>query len=475
MTRVSHLPVPIHKRTEDQRKARLLHILLAAFGTFAAGGVIVGLIRSLSPMIVGAGSALLLILALCYWLSRRGHLRLASVLFLGGWVVLIIGSLLTPGVPPMMFLFMPCILFPATIAAGTLFTPRSPFVVATVSTVLLLIVVALRGGWSVADLPETEANEAFYLSIPLLINYALATISWLFGRDVLYATMRSRKDAEALAVQLATNQSLMVEIAEAAARLAPTAEQLAVTMQQMNSSAEQVAATAGQMAQGATTQARQAEQASYSTAQLVTATFQIANNARQAVVASTQAQELVQNTAQVIKALEIRLGEIEQVVALVEKIADQTNLLALNASIEAARAGEHGAGFAVVADEVRRLAGRSTASGEKIAALSQEIGSRLKDVLAAMEEAQEGSAHTVSLTQEVGAATDEQERASEIMVSAINEMATVAEESASASEEIAASTEEQVASLEQMANTAQVLAELACSLQQALGEQKENK
>jgi len=462
------LPVRTYEQTEYQRKARLLHILLAAFGAFVAVGLIVALVRSLSPIVISIQSTLLLGLALCYGLSRWGRLRLASILFLGGWVVLVTGMLLVPGVAPMMFLIIPYILCPAIIAAGALFMPRSTFVVATAIAVLLLSAVALRGGWSAADLPQTEGNEALYLSIPLLMNYVLATFSWLFGRDMMQAMRQSEEDAGALATQLATNQSLLDEIAEAAARLAPTAEQLAATMDQMNAAAEQIAVTASQVSQGAASQAHRAEEASYSMAQLVAATFQIANSVRQANCASAQAQALVQNSAQVVKALGDKLVEIERVVTLVEKTAGRTNLLALNASIEAARAGEHGAGFAVVADEVRRLAEHSASSVGEIAALSPEIGECLREVLTAMEEAQKGAAHTVSLAEGVGAATEEQERATEVVVEAVNEVVSVAEESAAASEEIAASIKEQVASIEQVADSAQVLAALAASLQQTL-------
>ena len=54
-----------------------------------------------------------------------------------------------------------------------------------------------------------------------------------------------------------------------------------------------------------------------------------------------------------------RIGEIGNILNVIDDVAEQTNLLALNAAIIAAQAGEHGKGFAVVADEIKDLAERS--------------------------------------------------------------------------------------------------------------------
>lgn len=78
-----------------------------------------------------------------------------------------------------------------------------------------------------------------------------------------------------------------------------------------------------------------------------------------------------------IKSLYEKSGEIEQIVALITRIASQTNLLAMNASIEAARAGEHGRTFTVVADEVKKLSTQTSNSASNIKALVDNIQSEI--------------------------------------------------------------------------------------------------
>ena len=58
---------------------------------------------------------------------------------------------------------------------------------------------------------------------------------------------------------------------------------------------------------------------------------------------------------------------INDVIAVISRIAAQTNLLALNATIEAARAGEVGRGFAVVAQEVKDLARETAVATQRVA------------------------------------------------------------------------------------------------------------
>ncbi|MEA3349030.1 MAG: hypothetical protein U9Q82_00250, partial [Chloroflexota bacterium] len=128
--------------SEHQRKSHILRILLFSFGTFVAIGVVLSIIRSLSLALIGTQIALLLLLAMSYNMLRLGKLRLASIIFLVGWVLSVVGSLLPPCVPPLLFLIIPYILTPAVIASGMLITPRTSLLAATVTTILVLITIA---------------------------------------------------------------------------------------------------------------------------------------------------------------------------------------------------------------------------------------------------------------------------------------------------------------------------------------------
>ena len=83
--------------------------------------------------------------------------------------------------------------------------------------------------------------------------------------------------------------------------------------------------------------------------------------------------------------LNVKAGNINQVVFTITKVADQTNLLSLNAAIEAEKAGEYGRGFAVVASEIRRLADQTAVATYDIELMVKEIQSAVSSGVMGMD------------------------------------------------------------------------------------------
>ncbi len=68
-----------------------------------------------------------------------------------------------------------------------------------------------------------------------------------------------------------------------------------------------------------------------------------------------------------------KLGEVKEVVTIINNVANKTNLLSMNAAIESAHAGEAGKGFGVVASEIRALAEATQKNSVRIADVIQNI------------------------------------------------------------------------------------------------------
>lgn len=79
--------------------------------------------------------------------------------------------------------------------------------------------------------------------------------------------------------------------------------------------------------------------------------------------------------------LNLRCGQIEEILTGIKAISRKTNILALNASIEAARAGVHGKGFSVVASNIEALAATTVQSVFDIEGLLQGMKADTSDMV----------------------------------------------------------------------------------------------
>ena len=139
----------------------------------------------------------------------------------------------------------------------------------------------------------------------------------------------------------------------------------------------------------------------------------------------------------VLKGLDSRSMEINNIVGVIKDVSDQTNLLALNAAIEAARAGEQGRGFAVVADEVRKLAERTGGSTVEIGNMIQLIQEETKSAVSSMESAVQQVHDGVGKSRALSQSIEQIEKNAREVKQALGSIASATAEQSAASHEIA--------------------------------------
>lgn len=200
-------------------------------------------------------------------------------------------------------------------------------------------------------------------------------------------------------------------------------------------------------------------------------------------------QQSIMDSNNVIESLANQVGDVDNILKVVNSISEQTNLLALNAAIEAARAGDHGKGFAVVADEVRKLAEQSLQSTKSISdilsSIKQDTKKTVENMAIVLDEANKGLTSTNSsadkfneiyvgttnvapLITQMAQTVEEMNTNLQEFVANADSILNIAINNAANSEEVSASTEQQMNATMYMQQSAEALANVASDLNDVL-------
>ena len=224
--------------------------------------------------------------------------------------------------------------------------------------------------------------------------------------------------------------------------------------QQLRAASEELATTTGEQSAAVTHTTETLDTLARAAATIAAMVERVAEQASETRDNLERAEVDVQRSSERTLMLADRVGDIGEILELINEIADQTNLLALNATIEAARAGDAGRGFGVVADEVRRLAERSKASAGDIARIVERTEEETRATLSAMEKGSKQMQQGLLLLEAVADAAAQVRQTTAHQQSAAEQVVAVMERATDTSHLVSVTAQEMAASAGDLATLA---------------------
>ncbi|HUI66203.1 MAG TPA: methyl-accepting chemotaxis protein [Bacteroidota bacterium] len=264
-------------------------------------------------------------------------------------------------------------------------------------------------------------------------------------------------------------------VASASSEISSSTEEMAAGTQEQNTQAGEVASAVEEMTKTIVENSKNASNTAEVARQAKLAAEEGGKIVGETVAGMKRIAEVVNRSAETVKALGKSSDQIGEIISVIDDIADQTNLLALNAAIEAARAGDQGRGFAVVADEVRKLAERTTKATKEIAGMIKAIQNDTTGAVQSMNEGTTKVDEGIKLADKAGTSLKEIVSVSQRVTDMVSQIAAASEEQSSASEQISKNVEaissvtsQTATGVHQIAKAADDLNRLTEKLQQVL-------
>jgi methyl-accepting chemotaxis protein len=230
---------------------------------------------------------------------------------------------------------------------------------------------------------------------------------------------------DSLSISASESASSILEMASSVEEVVQNMEDLSKSVNEVSSSIVQMGASIKQVGNGVVSLMEVSTATASSVMEMDSSIKQVERNANETAAISREVrsdaeigreaaeavidgmQEIKRSseiTSEVVSNLSERVGDIGEILSVIDEVAEQTNLLALNAAIIAAQAGEHGKGFAVVADEIKELSERTSSSTREIALVIRGVQEETRRAVEAIDQAKNSITDGEVLSQKSGEA-----------------------------------------------------------------------